>query len=429
LQAGLKFLIKNKALRYPLFRNYLLTRLSLIMALNMQSAIIGFWLFQITHDVWSLGKLGLWEAVPAVSFSLFSGHFVDQREKRNLLLTCLGGYLLLAAMFAITGRENANGRLSITTTEYLIYAGTFIGGVLRAFLSPSSFALMGMLIPRKEYPNGTTWSSTAWQTGAVAGPLLGGLLIAVTHLDKSLRLLDLSLWTVFVLIAIAFAAVLRIPVQPILKKAKEPVLEGLKHGLRFVFGSQVILAALSLDMFAVLFGGAVALLPAYKEILHANGIEYGLMLAAPGIGSIITLFALSFVPIKNKPGYKLMAAIVGFGLATIIFGLSHNVWLSFMMLLLTGVFDGVSVVIRSTILQLFTPDDMRGRVSAVNTMFVSSSNEIGRAESGLTAKWMGTVPAVVFGGAMTVVVVIVTYFAAPVLRTLDLSVTSKKDKT
>lgn len=398
------------------------------MALNMQSAIIGFWLFQVTHDVWSLGKLGLWEAIPAVTCSLFSGHFVDQREKKSLLLTCLGGYLLLAAMFALTGRGNAFGWISVSTTEYLIYTGTFIGGVLRAFLSPSSFALMGMLIPRKEYPNGTTWSSTAWQTGAVVGPLLGGLLIAVTHLDESLRLLDISLWLVFLLLVVAAISIMRIPRQPILKKVKEPMLDGLRQGLRFVFGSQVILAALSLDMFAVLFGGAVALLPAYKEILHANGIEYGLLLSAPGIGSIITLFTLSFLPIKTKPGYKLMASIAAFGLATVVFGLSQNVWLAFIMLLLTGVFDGVSVVIRGTILQLFTPDDMRGRVSAVNTMFVSSSNEIGRAESGLTAKWMGTVPAVVFGGAMTVVVVAVTYFAAPVLRTLNLSVTGDEKK-
>lgn len=404
-------------------------RLCLILALNMQFTIINFWIFQLTHDVWALGKLGLWEAVPAVGCSLFSGHFVDQREKKGLLLQCVLGYLILSAFFAIVGQQNAHGNLSTSLTEYMIYFGVFVGGVIRAFVSPSAFALMGMLVPREEYPNATTWSSTAWQTGAVAGPLIAGLLIAATHMDKSLAHLDITLWVVFAILVIGFIAVMRIPRQPILKKAKEPMLKSLREGLQFVFKTQIVLAALSLDMFAVLFGGAIALLPAYQEILKANGFQYGMMQAAPGIGSIITLFTLSFLPIKTKPGIKLLVCIVGFGLATIVFGISGNFYLAFFMLLLTGMFDGVSVVIRGTILQLKTPDEMRGRVSAVNTMFISSSNEIGRAESGLTAKWMGTVPAVVFGGIMTVVVVIVTYFAAPALRTLDLYVSEKKDKT
>lgn len=404
-------------------------RLCLILALNMQFTIINFWVYQLTHDVWALGKLGLWEAVPAVGCSLFSGHFVDQREKKGLLQLCIAGYLLLSAFFALTSMQNANGSFGTSLTENLIYLGVFIGGVLRAFLSPSAFSLMSMLVPRSEYPNATTWSSTAWQTGAVAGPLIAGLMIAFTHLDKSLRYLDVSLWSVFVIQIIAAIAVMRIPKQPILKKDKEPILKSLKEGLNFVFKTQIVLAALSLDMFAVLFGGAIALLPAYKEILNANGFQYGLMQAAPGIGSIITLFTLSVLPIKNNPGIKLLVCIAGFGVSTIIFGISTGFPLAFAMLLFTGMFDGVSVVIRGTILQLFTPDEMRGRVSAVNTMFISSSNEIGRAESGLTAKWMGTVPAVVFGGIMTIVVVIVTYFAAPALRTLNLSANEKPAKT
>lgn len=404
-------------------------RLCLILALNMQFTIINFWVYQLTHDVWALGKLGLWEAVPAVGCSLFSGHFVDQREKKRFLLQCIIGYLFLSAFFAFTSMQNAKGHFTISLTENLIYLGVFIGGVLRAFLSPSAFALMGMLVPRTEYPNATTWSSTAWQTGAVAGPLIAGLLIAFTHLDQSLQYLDVSLWSVFVIQIIALVAVMRIPRQPILQKQKEPILKSLKEGLNFVFKTQIVLAALSLDMFAVLFGGAIALLPAYKELLNANGFQYGMMQAAPGIGSIITLFTLSVLPIKNNPGMKLLVCIAGFGVSTIIFGLSTGFPLAFAMLLFTGMFDGVSVVIRGTILQLFTPDEMRGRVSAVNTMFISSSNEIGRAESGLTAKWMGTVPAVVFGGIMTIVVVIVTYFAAPALRTLNLSASEKPEGT
>lgn len=429
MRLTIRFLLKNKSLRFPLFRNFLTMRLCLILALNMQFTIINFWVYQLTHDVWALGKLGLWEAIPAVGCSLFSGHFVDQREKKRFLLQCIIGYLFLSAFFAFTSMQNANGRFTVSLTENLIYLGVFIGGVLRAFLSPSAFALMGMLVPRREYPNATTWSSTAWQTGAVAGPLIAGLLIAFTHLDKTLQYLDLSLWSVFVIQIIALVAVMRIPRQPILQKQKEPILKSLKEGLHFVFKTQIVLAALSLDMFAVLFGGAIALLPAYKEILNANGFQYGMMQAAPGIGSIITLFTLSILPIKNNPGMKLLVCIAGFGVSTIIFGLSTGFPLAFAMLLFTGMFDGVSVVIRGTILQLFTPDEMRGRVSAVNTMFISSSNEIGRAESGLTAKWMGTVPAVIFGGIMTLVVVIVTYFAAPALRTLNLSASEKPEGT
>ncbi|XZF15024.1 MFS transporter [Chitinophagaceae bacterium MMS25-I14] len=423
---AIRFLLKNKSLRYPQFRSFLTMRLTLILALNMQFTIINFWIYRLTHDVWALGKLGLWEAVPAVLCSLFSGHFVDQREKKGMLLQCIIGYLLLSAFFAVTSTENAAGHLGITATEYLIYTGVFIGGVIRAFVSPSAFALMGMLLPREEYPNGTTWSSTAWQTGAVVGPLVAGFLIAFTHLDETLRQLDWTLWIVFIIQLIALVATVRISKQPILNKEKEPILKSLKEGLSFVFKTQVVLAALSLDMFAVLFGGAVALLPAYQELLHANGFQYGLMQAAPGIGSVLTLFLLSFIPIKTNPGMKLLACIIGFGVSTIVFGISGNFYLAFFMLLLTGMFDAVSVVIRGTILQLKTPDEMRGRVSAVNTMFISSSNEIGRAESGLTAKWMGTVPAVVFGGIMTIVVVIVTYFAAPAIRKLDLSAKPEK---
>ena len=228
------------------------------------------------------------------------------------------------------------------------------------------------------------------------------------------------------LILIPFISALSIPKQDIVKKEREPVLESLKQGMRFVFRTQIVLAALSLDMFAVLFGGAVALLPVYaQDILKVGEFGYGWLRAAPGIGSILTLAILSFVPLKNKPGIKLLLCIAGFGVTTIIFGISTSFALSFAMMLVGGMFDAVSVVIRGTILQLYTPPEMRGRVSAVNTMFISSSNELGEVESGYTAAWMGTVPAVIFGGCMTLAVVGATYFAAPGLRTLKLE--AKKD--
>jgi MFS family permease len=388
----------------------------------MQMTIISYMVYQLTKDELSLGLLGLWEVIPALGFSLISGPFVDQREKRTLLLYCIGGYLLLSAGFAVLSLPSFQQAAGINTTVWLIYAGVFVGGMLRAFLSPSNFALLGMIVPKKLYANATTWSSTAWQMGAVVGPLLGGFLIAASGFF-------ISLTSVFVIQLVSLAAILLIPKLPIMKKDKEPILKSLKEGLSFVFSTQVILAALALDMFAVLFGGAIALLPVYADdILKVGEVGYGWLRAATGIGAVITLLILSFVPLKKNPGIKMLAAIAGFGLTTIIFGLSTSFVLSFMMLLIGGMLDSISVVIRGTILQLYTPDDKRGRVAAVNTMFISSSNELGALESGVTARWMGTVPAVVFGGCMTLLVVMVTYFKAPRLKTMKLD-PNEMDKT
>ncbi len=432
------FIEKNKALHYPLFRNFLLLRVTIILALNMQAAIVAYYVYKLTHDKLALGMLGLWEVIPAISFSFFSGHFVDMKEKKTLMAQCIMGYILLSIFFVILALPQLPAHLSVTAIVWLVYAGIFMGGALRAFLGPSSFTLQGMLVPRELYPNATTWSLTSWQTGAVIGPLLGGFMIAFTGFQ-------MSLVSVGIIEVIAFIAILRIPKQPILKKGKEPVMKSLGEGLKFVFRSQLILAVLSLDLFAVLFGGAVALLPVYADdILKVGEIGFGWMRAAPGIGSILTLLLLSFVPLKSNPGIKLLLSIVGFGITTIIFaysgyfgtnvvatlsgfGISWGFIIAFSMLLFGGMFDAVNVAIRHTILQVYTPDSMRGRVAAVNTMFISSSNELGAMESGITAKWMGTVPAVFLGGCLTLVVVVVTYFAAPTLRTLKLHSDKNKE--
>lgn len=413
MEAFLKFLIKNKALNYPLFRSYLLFRLTLILALNMQMAIISYMVYRLTKDELSLGMIGLAEVIPAIGFSLFSGHLVDSREKRNLLLGCTIGYLLLTAFFIVLSLPTLQAGTGLGTIKWLIYAGVFVGGVLRSFLSPSAFSLFGLIIPRRLYANATTWSSTAWQLGAVFGPLLGGTMIAMTDFKMSL------IGVLFIEI-IALLAILRIPRQAILKKEKEPILKSLGEGLQFVFKTQIVLAALALDMFAVLFGGAVALLPVFADdILKVGEVGYGWLRAAPGIGSILTLLLLSVIPLRSKPGIKLLLCISGFGFTTILFGISQWFLFSFFLLLLGGMFDAVSVVIRGTILQLYTPDAMRGRVAAVNTMFISSSNELGAFESGVAAKLMGTVTSVVFGGAMTLVVAAISYRKAPALRQLD----------
>lgn len=418
----ISFLVKNKTLNYPIFKNYLVMRLAIIMALNMQITIISYLVYKITKDQLSLGIIGLAEVIPAIGFSLFSGHYVDQREKKTTLLQVIIAYLALSAFFILLATGGFQQMAGKNTTVWLIYAGVFASGAIRAFLSPSTFALLGLIIPKKHYANAGIWSSSAWHLGAVVGPLLAGFIIALSGFTASLVI-------VFILILISFMALLRIPKQAIHSNGKEPVMKSLGEGLRFVFSTQAILAALSLDMFAVLFGGATALLPVYADdILKVGEIGFGWLRAAPALGAIIMSAFLAFIPLKTKAGPKLLWSIAGFGVTTIIFGISTNFWVAFTALLLGGAFDQISVIIRGTILQLYTPDNMRGRVAAVNTMFISSSNELGAMESGLTAKWFGTVPAVVIGGIMTIVVVIVTYTRAPILKTLKLD-PNEKDRT
>jgi MFS family permease len=272
------------------------------------------------------------------------------------------------------------------------------------------FSLFGLVVPRTHYANATSWSSMAWQMGSVLGPLAAGFSIAILGVASSLfAVIGIQLLMLFPLLAI--------PIKPLLKKVKEPVMQSVTEGLKFVWKTPALLSALALDMFSVLFGGAVALLPVYqKEILHVDEIGFGLLRSAPGIGALLTLGLLAFLPLKKYPGRKLFACVAGFAISIIVFGISRNFYLSFFMLLLSGMFDAVSVVIRSTILQLMTPDAMRGRVAAVNTMFVSSSNELGDFESGLMAHWLGTVRAVVTGGCITLGIVVFTFFKAPQLR-------------
>lgn len=432
-------LFRNKSIRIGLFKRFLLFRVAITLAFNMQATLVCYYVYKITYDPIlhrgdpvSLGLMGLWEVLPAVGFSLISGHFVDIMEKRGMVLKCVIAYLGLAVFYLLlswTGGPIMGQNHLLTFT----YIGIFLGGIIRAFISPAAFALIGSILPKKLLPNAATWSSTAWQIGFVLGPLLAGFLIAVGGFTLSFTVLIITE-------CIALAAILSIPVQPLIKKAKEPIAKSLIEGLKFVYNSQIILASLSLDMFAVLFGGAVALLPVYaNELLNIGEIGFGWLRAAPGIGSIIMLIILSYKPLKYKPGMKMLMGIAGFGITTIIFGVCHlltstaiigqlggcNIsWafiLAFFMLCLGGMCDAISVVIRSIILQTHTPTEMRGRIAAVNTMFISSSNELGAMESGFTAKLMGTVPAVVFGGIMTLGVVITTYFKAPKIRSLKLT--------
>lgn len=404
------FLQKNPALRHREFWYYLAIRFGLIFALNMQSTTIYYWVYHITSDKLKLGFVGLAEVIPAVLCSLFSGHFVDINEKKKMLLICVVGYILLGIGLFYFTTPAATQHFSTPAILYFIYAAIFLGGIIRAFFGPASFALLGMLVPREQYPNAANWSSMSWQLGAVFGPLTAGAMIAWKGTEAAML-------TVVILEFLPLAALLMIAKKPILKKEREPILQSLSEGLRFVFKTPVLLGALCLDLFSVLFGGAVALLPVYqKEILHVNETGFGLLRAAPGVGALLSLTLIAFIPLKTNPGYKLFACVFGFGLCIITFGLSTNFYLSLFVLMLSGMFDAVSVMIRGTILQLVTPDDMRGRVSAVNTMFISSSNELGDFESGVMASWLGTVRAVVVGGCLTLGVVAATFWRAPQLR-------------
>lgn len=414
------FFGKNPSLKIKEFQSYLSLRLGIIFALNMQSTTIYYWVYHMTNDKLSLGFVGLAEVIPAICCSFFSGHVVDLNEKRKMVALCLTGYIVVGICLFVLAIPATHQLMENAWLLHLIYIFVFLGGVLRSFYSPSMFSLFGLVVPREHYPNATSWSSMAWQMGSVLGPLAAGFFIASMSIEA-------SLFAVIVIEVVLLFPLLFITVKPILKKVKEPVMQSVTEGLKFVWKTPALLSALALDMFSVLFGGAVALLPVYqKEILHVDEIGFGLLRSAPGVGALLTLGLLAFLPLKTYPGRKLFVCVGGFAISIIIFGISTNFYLSFFMLLLSGMFDAVSVVIRSTILQLMTPDEMRGRVSAVNTMFVSSSNELGDFESGVMAHWLGTVRAVVTGGCITLGVVIFTYFKAPQLRNFSFEEKPKK---
>ena len=404
------FFAKNPVLKIREFLSFLSIRFGLIFALNMQITIIYYWVYHITNDKLALGFVGLAEVIPAIGCSLFSGHFVDLNEKRKMVLFCISSYIILAICLFMLTTPFSVSNLGVDTTVYIIYFLVFCGGIVRSFMGPSVFSLFGLIVPRKHFANATSWGSMAWQTGSMMGPLVAGLMIALNGIIT-------GMFAVIIILATLLIPILSISTKPILKKEKEPMLQSLTQGIRFVIKTPALLGAQLLDMFSVLFGGAVALLPVYqKEILHVDEVGFGLLRSAPGVGALITLGILAFLPLRTYPGRKLFIAVTGFALCIIGFGLSTNFILSFFMLLFSGMFDAVSVVIRSTILQLVTPDHMRGRVASVNTMFVSSSNELGDFESGVMAHWLGTVRAVVTGGCITLGVIAITFFSAPQLR-------------
>ena len=382
----------------------------------MQFIIIEWEVYNLTKDPLSLGLIGLAEVIPAVSMALFAGHIVDQKEKKKLFVFAISAFLMIAVGYYFITSDYVYSTFSSNHILIGIYSLVFLGGFVRAFFGPIIFSLVALIVPKKIYPNAATWSSSTWQLAAVIGPAFAGFSIGWIGVNTSMA-------CVLVSISLALILTIFIKKKPILNpKIGEPILQSLKAGLSFVYRTKAILVAITLDMVAVLFGGAIALLPIYaQDILEVGSEGFGVLRAAPAIGSVVIMFASAYIPLTKNAGKKLLIAIFVFGLSIIAFGVSSIFWLSVFALFIYGVTDGVSMIIRQTILQLKTPDEVRGRVASVNSIFIGSSNELGAFESGVAAKLIGTVPAVVFGGVMTILTVGFTALKFPKFTKLDLT--------
>lgn len=399
------------SVRIPEYKNLVLGRFCFIMGLRMMSTLVGWWIYELTNDPFAIGLIGLSEVIPALSMALYSGHIIDISEKRKLLLKSVFFYFCAAAILLFLSTPFINHNVNKLHITYCIYAVIFCTGIIRSFAGPSFSAMIANIVPRQFLQNATTWSQGSWLSASVTGHAMGGFLIALLG----------NMGTMIViccLIIMSFFILSRLKPKPAAQKSSEKkTWESMKEGLRFVFKTKELLAALSLDMFAVLFGGAVAMIPVYaKDILKIGPMGFGWLNAAIDIGAICVVIMLTIAPMKRAQGRKLLLAVGGFGICIVLFALSKWFILSFFALMIAGMLDGISVVIRGTVMQLKTPDHMRGRVSSVSSMFVNSSNELGQFESGLAAKLLGVVPSVVFGGCMTLAVVIATWFKAPALR-------------
>ncbi|WP_374166326.1 MFS transporter [Arcticibacter sp. MXS-1] len=402
------------ALRFPEFRAFLLMRFFLTFGYQIQAVVIGWYIYHLTKDPLSLGMIGLSEAIPAIGIALYGGYVADKSEKTKLLKIIISGMFACSAVLYFITLPSITSQIGITHIVGIIYVMIFCIGICRGFMGPATFSLMAQVVPRELYPNSSTWNSTGYQVASIAGPAAGGLIYAYGGASHTFLI-------ILAFMLVAFSCLFFLKKRPPQFVAGENIFKSLSQGIRFVFNNKMMLGAMSLDMFSVFFGGAVALIPVIaSEVLHVGAEEFGLMRAAPAVGAVLTMLVMARHSPMNKPWRNLLIAVIGFGISIICYGLSTNFYLTLVFLFFEGVFDSISVVIRSTIMQLLTPDEMRGRVSAVNSMFIGSSNEIGAFESGLTARLMGTVPAVIFGGTMTLVVVSITYFKTKVLVPLGL---------
>ncbi|WP_288884028.1 MFS transporter [Pedobacter panaciterrae] len=401
-------------LLYREFRSYLGMRFFFTFAYQMQAVIIGFHVYHLTKDPLALGLVGLCEAIPAIGIALYGGYVADKSEKRGLLLKVFFGVFLCSLVMLIVTTKQMHAYIPTSYIVPIMYLMVFGIGIARGFFSPATFSLMAQIIPKKLYPNSSTWNSSSWQLASILGPAAGGLIYGFYGITVTYSV-------IIIFISISLICIFFLKPHPPTYIPKESIVKSLTEGVHFVFKNKMMLGAMSLDLFSVFFGGAVALLPVFaNDILKVGSEGLGFMRAAASGGAVITMLAMTRFSPMNKPWRNLLIAVTGFGTSIICYGLSKNFYLTLALLFAEGAFDSISVIIRSTIMQLLTPDDMRGRVSAVNSMFIGSSNEIGAFESGLTAKLMRTVPAVVFGGSMTILVAGVTYLKTKNLTKLTL---------
>ncbi|GAB3911742.1 MFS transporter [Mucilaginibacter boryungensis] len=410
-------------LRYKDFRSYISMRFFFTFAYQMQTTVLGFYVYQLTHKAEYIGYIGLAEVIPAVCVAMFGGYVADKYEKRKMLLWIFAGVFLSSLVMGAVTFSAFSQHITLGWILAVIYAMIFCNGVARAFYGPAVFIVYSNSIPKELYPIAATWSSSSWYMSAILGPLIGGFLYGFS--DKIMPGLagitaNFVVIILFMLISLLVVASLR--KYPATFIPKDNIWKSLAEGLRFVFKTKMMLYAISLDLFSVLFGGVVALLPIFAlDILKVGSEGLGIMRMASSVGAGLTLIVMTRFSPMNKPWRNLLIVVAGFGVSIVGFGLSHIFWLSLLFLFLQGAFDSVSVIIRGTIMQLLTPDEMRGRVSSVNQMFISSSNEFGDFESGMAAKFLGTIPAVLFGGAMTLGVVTFTYFKTRKMLPLGLN--------
>ena len=395
------------SLRVPNFRRILVSYGMATIAREGQMVVVGWQVYDATRDPLSLGLVGLSEALPFIAVALYAGHIADRMSRRNVAVVGTFALLLSAvALLVFTLRSDVlvNGRV------WPIYLVIFLSGIARSFTRPATTALSADVVEREIYPNAVAWRSSTWQFSAILGPALGGLLYGFSGVAAAYA-------TVAVLMGIALIGLMFVRVEekaPM--RAEMTVGESLRAGLRFLWHQPVVLPAMTLDLFSVLFGGATALLPIFARMLHVGPEGLGVLRAAPAAGSVIVGVIIAHRPPIRRAGPMLLASVAMFGVTIILFALSRNFWLSAFLLMLSGVFDNISVVIRGTLVQTLTPTHLLGRVSSVNQIFIGTSNEIGAFESGVAAKLLGTVPSVIFGGTMTLIVVALTVWLSPSLR-------------
>jgi len=394
------------SLRNTNFRRLIASYFAATIAREAQIVVVGWQAFAITHDPLTLGLVGLAEALPLIAASLYAGHVADRAARRTIALA--GTFAMFVSAIALllftTSGLIAQGRI------WPIYAVIFLSGIARSFTRPAVTALSAEVIERELYPNSVAWRSSTWQLAAVVGPAAGGLVYGFSGPAVAYA-------CVSVLMFLSLIAVWMITHRTAPERTEDiPIGESVRLGLRFLFEQPAILAAMTLDLFSVLFGGATALLPIFAQLLHSGPQGLGVLRAAPAIGSLVTGMIVAHRPPMKRAGVALFASVAIFGVTMILFALSRNFIFSFALLTISGMADNVSVIIRSTLIQIMTPAHLLGRVSAVNQIFIGASNEIGAFESGVAARLIGVVPSVIFGGAMTLVVVAMTMWRSPALR-------------